>query len=284
MKYLLFLIILVGCCPIKEGPPGDVQSIEWKQTKPTGKLEIIDCKGGKSDSLDIRTSNVVVQNCDITGYIRIWGQARNGESPVLKDRSHSVGYVNWLRNESPTNVRIINTSIHANGPIPLYVGPGVTNTYIHTVFIDGISVSTMIYLDAESFGTKILNSTIDGTNSPREVIAIDSSDYNVIRDNHIQYVTGGIFLYRNCGEGGVTRHTTPSYNSIMENTFVGYDIAIWLSARDGNRCYCSLDNGNSYGSSISDLDHARYNYIANNTLGGPIVHGKSAEYNTVQKK
>jgi len=51
---------------------------------------------------------------------------------------------------------------------------------------------------------------------------------------------GGIYLYRNCGEGGTVRIETPSYNRILNNLFVYQrqelsDPAIYVGSRNYGR-------------------------------------------------
>jgi hypothetical protein len=289
-KAAIGLLFLASCCPTIAGPPGDASSQNWAAQPDSTTPTVIDCKGGERGSLSIRKSNTIVRNCTINGDVRIWGPARNANNKVLLDRSRKSDYVTWLRNAAPTNVLIENTTIKATHTIPLYVGPGVTFTTVRNVKIGGTSASTMVYLGAESHHTVIENSEIDATQGKREAIAIDASDNNVISNNIIKYERGllyhgGIFLYRNCGEDGVIRHTTPSHNVITKNTFVGDGTAVYLSSRDGGgRCYCSLDEGYPLGSSQSDLDHARFNQVTSNKLGeGKIKQGKSSKHNTISQ-
>jgi hypothetical protein len=277
-----FLLLLAGCCPTIVGQPGDASSIAWKHQVSPHESTVIDCKGKERGPLSIRTSNTTVKNCIINGDVRIWGPARNANSPKLLEKSRQPDYVSWMRKSAPTNVVIENSAIRATHSIPLYVGPGTTFTTIRNVKISGTSGSTMVYLGAESHHTVIEGSVIDATQAKREAIAIDASDQNVITGNTIKYKAGGIFLYRNCGEGGVTRHTTPSHNTISKNYFHGEGTAVYLGSRDGDRCYCSLDKGFPLGSSQSDMDHARYNVVKDNHLnGGSILVGKHSGPNSV---
>lgn len=286
MKKIILLLFLVSCCPTISGPPGDASTLSWKPPKGTYVPEtIIDCKGEtREGTLNIRKSNTTVRNCKINGDIRVWGIARNANDPKLLKKSRiDKNYVSWVRDNAPKFVTIENTTINGTGTIPLYIGPGAVYTMVKNVKIIGYSKSTMVYLGAESHSTIIEDSFINAYNGLREAIAIDASNYNIIRNNTIQYAIGGIFLYRNCGEDGVVRHTTPSYNIIENNKFIGIGVSVWLGSREGNRCYCQKDHGWSFGSSISDMDHARYNKVVGNDLGnGTVLEGKTSHSNKIQ--
>ena len=281
-------LLLPSCCPTLVGShPGDAGDLNWtKNDLPTPSStppRIIDCGGKEIGSLGIRTSHTVVRDCIIKGNVRIWGPARNASGPKLVTQSRSPDYVKWIRANSPTGVLIEDTTIIATGSIPLYVGPGVTFTTLRRVSLRGPSSSTMIYLGAESYGTTIESSLIDAHQAAREAVAIDASSHNLLRSNAIQHNHGGVYLYRNCGEGGTIRHTTPSFNTIVDNVFTGDQIAIYVGSREGSRCYCQEDQGFPFGSSISDMDHARFNIVRGNALGeGRIEVGKHATDNQIK--
>jgi hypothetical protein len=103
---------------------------------------------------------------------------------------------------------------------------------------------------------------------------MDGSAHNLIEKNEFKKVSkGGIYLYRNCGEGGTARHQTPSDNKIIDNQFnlsnlQSESYAIWLSSRNGNRNYCGMDSRIKYGSGTNDLDFASHNLIQGNIFQG----------------
>ncbi len=125
----------------------------------------------------------------------------------------------------------------------------------------GWTVTGAIYLDAESAGNTIRNNRF-ATKCYREVICVDGSAKNRIEGNHFERIDhGGIYLYRNCGEGGTVRHQTPRENVIRDNDFalgtLGFgNHAIWLGSRNGRRSYCHLDDGYPFGSSLDNRDFA----------------------------
>jgi len=280
---LLFLFLSSCCFPTK-GPPGDASSLAWKPPEVEYEENVIDCNGEARGRFNIKETGTVIRNCTIHGDVRIFGIARNANSNALRELSRTADYVTTLRNKSPSHIVIEDSKIIGSGTVPLYVGPGVTFVTIKNVTISGYSRSTMVYLGAESSRITIENSLIDATKADREAIAIDSSDHNVIKGNTIfMGEHGGIFTYRNCGENKTIRHTTPSYSHIIENEFKGGGTAIFLGSRNGNRCYCDLDDGFPFGSSASDLDHSRFNLVKDNNLNGAKIKIGSAYSNIVQE-
>jgi parallel beta-helix repeat protein len=106
------------------------------------------------------------------------------------------------------------------------------------------------------------------------VVAIDASTGNTIMNNTFSSLNnGGIYLYRNCGEGGTIRHTTPSRNLIINNIFYynkykGGKPAVYFGSRDyglkERLGHCNDDDGRPYGSSASEKDYARDNVVMQN--------------------
>jgi len=242
--------------------------------------------------------NILIKNCVIEGAVRVRGMAANGEDKTLTASSRREGHSGRVRANAPSGIVFSRNKFIGQGTIPIYFAPGVHDSMILDSQIGGHSNSVAIYLDAESGDntikgnristeTTLKQSTSDKarnalyslfnrargeSNAPslsgRELIAIDGSARNRIINNHFSNLdNGGIFLYRNCGEGGNIRHQTPNGNEIVNNVFYydkfnGRIPAIWLASRNGNRSYCALDQGYPLGSSMSDLDHASENVVA----------------------
>ena len=255
--------LLAGC-------PAPVEKVAYETVKIT---KSIDCEGkvynrGKVTELQITASNVTIRRCKINGSIRTIGLGRNGEAVGVKESSVSLGHTARAQATAPRNVALYRLIITGHGRTPLYLGPGTTSLTMVDSTINGRSDSAVIYLDAESGSNIIRNNTISITSAPREIIAIDGSADNQILTNTIkQAPNGGIYLYRNCGEGGTVRHQAPQNNFIAGNTINntgGY--GIWLGSRDGGRLYCSDDAGFSFGSSKDDGDFADNNTVRDNTF------------------
>ena len=210
-----------------------------------------------------------IKNCVSQGMIHVYGPAINGEGPMLTESSRRAGHSLRTRLRAPSYIHFDRIELQSHGAIPVYFGPGVNHSAITNSHIRGQSASVAIYLDAESSQNLISGNVFD-IRSRRELIALDGSAYNRITGNRfVNPIRGGIFLYRNCGEGGNIRHQSPSYNLINNNRFEYASRrtrkpSIWLGSRNGNRRYCDKDKGYPFGSSSDDKDHAIYNLVMRN--------------------
>ena len=281
LKYLLaFLPLLLISC--KEEP------IPYEVHKVTKSGTVIDCKGkdfneGKVTEIRVSSSikNVTIRNCSLKGSIRVFGLGMNGEDEKVRESSYKTGHTERAQAAAPSDVLLSNLTIEGVQRIPVYLAPGVTRATIENSKFVGNTVSTVIYLDAESANNTIRNNTfsVEGDLSLRqfrirEVIAVDGSAYNQIIGNKFEEaVGGGVYLYRNCGEGGTVRHQPPQHNVIEGNNFnlTGLhwgNYGVWLGSRNGNRDYCSADDGYEFGSSVNNGDFADYNTVKGNKFSG----------------
>jgi hypothetical protein len=235
----------------------------------------INCEGkafnkGKVTELQIIASDITIKHCKINGSIRTIGLGRNGEASGVKESSIRSGHTARAQAAAPRNVALYDLTITGHGRIPLYLAPGTTSTSLVNSTINGRSDSVAIYLDAESANNTIRHNNINISGASREIIAIDGSANNQILANTIsQAPNGGIYLYRNCGEGGTVRHQAPQRNLIAGNTIDntgGY--GIWLGSRNGGRLYCSADDGYPFGSSKDNGDYADQNVVRHNEFTG----------------
>ena len=285
MKFKLLLallsILLVSCEGKK--PPKVATPDPYEKYNITRSNTLIDCNRGKFNdgkltkiiihNKDERLQNINIRSCEIRGNIRMYGLGINGEALNVKLSSNNRDHTQKAQKAAPTNITISNVKIWEDGDIPIYISPGVTNVTIENSEFTGKSNSVAIYLDAESANNKITGNIFD-ISTRREVIAMDGSAHNLIEKNEFKKVSkGGIYLYRNCGEGGTARHQTPSDNKIIGNQFnlsnlQSESYAIWLSSRNGNRNYCTMDSRIKYGSGTNDLDFASHNLIQGNIFQG----------------
>jgi len=217
-----------------------------------------------------RPSDVTISGCVVYGNIRVRGLGAGGDLEPLRASSRTPTHTATTQAAAPTRVRLTDLTLNATGSIPLYVGPGVTDLVFENSRVTGRSVSTAVYLDAESAGAVIRGVAFD-IRTGREQIAVDGSARNRIEQNSFALGgRGGIFLYRNCGEDGVIRHQTPSANVITGNRFTG---ARWLwpntvvvGSREGRRRYCGADAGWPFGSSRDNRDRAERNIVTDNRV------------------
>jgi parallel beta-helix repeat protein len=241
-----------------EGPKGDSGSVLVKSKQQRGTWS--------------RPNGVTVTNCEIIGGVRIYGLGRNGEAENVKQSSVNRDHTAFAQSAAPTNVIFDRVHIKSSGGSPFYVSPGATRVSLTNSRIEGKSSGTAIYLDAESANNRIVNNTFDIATKSREIIAVDGSADNEISGNTFNAAAnGGIFLYRNCGEGGTIRHQAPQHNRIEGNIFKmggGKSPAVWLNSRNGNRSYCFIDPAHPFGSSLTSRDLAQDNTVENNSIIG----------------
>ena len=234
-----------------------------------GKLtEMAICSKETEKGWDV-PERITIQNGSIRGSIRIYGLGVNGEAAKVRESSHREGHTARAQAAAPRIILLEDLQIEADHRIPLYLSPGVTGVTVRNCTFTGWSASTTVYLDAESGGNRIEGCTFD-VRSGREVMAVDGSATNTIVGNRfLQAGYGGIYLYRNCGEGGTVRHQTPQGNVIENNLFELKDLrsgsyGIWLGSRQGRRSYCDDDAGYPFGSSIDNHDFADHNILREN--------------------
>ncbi|SFB59579.1 parallel beta-helix repeat (two copies) [Rhizobium sp. NFR07] len=243
-----------------------------KGTAVKGDKEAVVVRSKSNGSFYERPEGIAVRNCKIAGSVRIYGMGRNGEADPVKRSSMSVNHTADAQAAAPSNVIFDRVEIFGSGGVPFYVSPGVTNVTLTNSTIAGSSTSVVVYLDAESAGAKITNNIFRARTKSREVIAIDGSAYNTISGNRFDDAgNGGIFAYRNCGEGGTIRHQAPQFNKIENNTFSlggSSDPAVWLNSRNGNRSYCFQDPEHPFGSSLTPMDMAQNNVVVGNRASG----------------
>lgn len=225
-----------------------------------------------SEGLWSAPANVKIKNCLIKGFVRIYGLAYTGSDPALRNLSLRSDYTAYIQANAPKRTTLNNIAFIAPGNIPLYIGPGVTQTAVKNSQFLGTSIGPAIYVDAES-GRNSITLNRFNIDTKREVIALDGSAANEIIGNDFENVAnGGVYLYRNCGEGGVIRHQTPSFNTITDNTFhfaaADSKPAVWFGSRGGRQRYCFKDELYPFGSSADPRDFAEENAFSSNILVG----------------
>jgi len=260
--------------------------------------DMIEVRSKKTGNTWDRPENILVKDGDIIGSVRVWGMGTNGEAPDIRESSKREAtnsqHVQRVRMNAPRNIVFDGLTITGVGRNPLYFSPGVTYSKLTNSEVKGKSDKVGIYLDAESAYNTIENNYVHVETKEDRLnllpgrssrgwpqMAIDGSSRNTINNNRFASLrNGGIYLYRNCGQGGTIRHTPPERNTITNNTFYykkyrGHKPAIYLGSRDygpvANIGHCGDDRGRSYGSSRSNEDYARHNIIKNNKLSKRLI-------------
>jgi len=224
-------------------------------------------------------TDVTVKNCNVVGSIYVRTELKKVN---IRESSHRAGHTLRMQNVAPKRITFDHITVTALERSPLYFGVGVTDSKLIDSELKGNAKSVAIYLDAESARNLIKGNYIHTVN-PREQLAIDASSYNMIIDNWFSAInTGGIYLYRNCGEDAIVRHNTPSNNTIVNNVFYydkydGGNPAVFLGSRNGGQGFCDNDESFPFGSGSSDLDYARYNTVMQNQIYKLSVEGQIRE-------
>lgn len=271
--------------------PGDIVTRQLVFKGKASSDVTLDCSGGKisvssGDAIVIRSrgddwqamaadrpTNITIRHCYLEGGIRIYGLGVNGQAERLRQSSLSPGHIQRAQSAAPSGIRLEKLTLSPRGRIPLYIAPGVTDVSITASVFKGSLGAPAIYLDAESARNIIRNNVFRMAGGRREVIAVDSSAYNTIVGNVFhRFDNGGIFLYRNCGEGGTIRYQAPTHNVISHNRFAPdyppLAPAIWLGSRN-NSLFWRLATGcaltpSSVLAPEEMSDNANLNQVTNN--------------------
>jgi hypothetical protein len=249
-----------------------------------------------ADATWSRPESITIKNCIVDGNISLGGM----DLAAQQVSSFTSGHTARAQAAAPKNINLSNLTVTAkNNGTALFVGTGVTYVSLTDSELLGTSPNrSAIDLDNESGHHTIRNNYIhvDG-GGVRQQISVDSSSYNkilgnIIGDTTIGLTHGGIYLYRNCGERGVVRQQSPSYNDIIGNVFLYASSfsfldgswrptpAVWIGSRNtrtanGEIGYCNDDKDAMValglpllGSAASDSDYAHENVVAENKIYG----------------
>ena len=215
---------------------------------------------------------ITLRNCKIKSSVWVYGMIGEKSVPTT-----DPDYVTLARNNAPRNIVFDNVIITGQGLkcapnstdcTPLYLHAGVNNFQMLNSEINGNvhAQAVGIYLDDTSYRNTFRNNRINPVTGGREAMALDGSSYNTIINNHFQGTLnhGGIYLYKNCGEGASLRRGTPSHNTIVNNFFYydkydGDNPAIYVASRNGK-------SSGSYDCPPGSYDHAQFNVVMQNQI------------------
>lgn len=211
-----------------------------------------------------RPEDVEINGCRINGSVQIAGLG--GPPAAISARSQSDTLNNQhslrMRTMAPRRIRLSQLEIHADPSLGLgdlvYFHDGVSDSSLVDSKLTGEVRAVTLYLSPDGVNNTIqrnlfnVGHTVDGK---REIIAVDGSSNNIISGNALYNVEdGGIYLYRNCGESGSTRHQSPTGNQIFENDFFyrkSTAAAVWIGRRT---VVPALTNSDSF---LQDLEAPR---------------------------
>ena len=231
-------------------------------------------------------SGVLICNGRVKGEIRC---RSSGYAKAVERWNRTADWTQAIQEQAPRNITIRDLVIEGSGEShQLYAGPGSTHITARRVTFTGHSKGPSVYLSMETAHNRVIGCTFEATTGARrEVMSIDGSADNIVRNNNFNLCTwGGLYIYRNSGENGVIRHQEPRRNLIETNKFnlrgmwlvrLGIDLEIpWgvhIGSRQGRRVrHNDLDAGYPWGSSADDRDFARNNKVINNTFGGDVLN------------
>lgn len=191
-----------------------------------------------------RPEDVTIDGCRLSGSVllgSVGGNARSLSSRSQLDTS-SAPHIQRARQLAVRGIHLSHLQIDA--PPALHIGnlvffqQGVSDSSLSDSILTGESSSTTMYLAPEGSGNVIERNSFNVAHTAgneREILAIDGSSNNIVRGNSFRHVeNGGIYVYRNCGETGGTRHQGPSGNQIFDNDFFymrSVSAAIWVGRR-----------------------------------------------------
>ncbi len=263
--------------------------LEGGRGTPNDGKDMIEIRSTGSGDSWSRPVGVTVRNCHITGSMRIYGRGTNGEAAAVRESSRrDLNHPARLQASAPTNIRLEKMFITATERTPLYLAPGVTFVTLIDSELMGNASRTAIYLDAESAFNTFRNNSIHvtiydewfpGFSRLGPQVSIDTSRNNVFFNNRFSaLVGGGIYTFRNCGEGGTIRHGSSSSNHIINNSFYyntygGGNPSVLLGARGEwyrnlgiGHCDDDEDAAIKVGSALSNDDYSRHNVVMQNQI------------------
>lgn len=253
-------------------------------------------------SENFQSRNVTVRNCNVRNYvrgIRINFSLSAASLSDLKNNVNVEALENNLRDISPKNIRVENSTINFSHKDGVFVGRFITDFILDNSVIDSTG-AVGLYLDSGSGNNIISNSSFtrngysDYDSSSRtikqkvedysrEALAIDSSFNNRIEKNSfMDNSRGALFIYKNCNEHYLDPNQIPRYQSADNNIITGnsFDddrVGVWIASRqsaDLKALECApplVATGSiSYGPVEDDTeyyeDFAKNNQVLNNTF------------------
>ncbi len=200
-------------------------------------------------------SGITVRNCNVSGFNGNLNVTRNGFKDLVAGTEYANSFSN-IRIENSKFVDSVNSSVFINafvtgvtfthslvenaGSVGLYLEAGSKDNVIeHSIFRHNG------YKDVTSgpVAAQIGTTTVYYISTGREGIAVDGSRDNLIERNLIeQNSSGGIMLYKNCGEnaseaGHWVRLYGSTGNRIRHNVVRNQPNGVWIASRAAENQY-----------------------------------------------
>ena len=253
-------------------------------------------------SENFQSRNVTVKNCNLTNYvrgIRIHFSMSAASISDLKSNTNVEVLENHLRDISPKNIRIENSTVNFSHKDGIFVSRFITDFVLDNSSVNSTG-AVGLYLDSGSANNTISNTsfTKNGYSDydistrtikrkvedySREALAIDSSmNNNIEKNTFMENSRGSLFIYKNCNEHYLDPNQIPRYQSadnniVTDNSFDGDRVGVWIASRqsaDLKALECAppiVATGSiSYGPVKEDTeyyeDFAKNNQVLNNTF------------------
>lgn len=234
---------------------------------------------------DVALSDITVRNCHIEGFLNNVRIEREGFRELAEGQEYEHAF---------SNIRIEDSTMLNSRGVGIFVDGYVTGVTLRNLHVEG-SGSAGIYLEHGSKDNVVEQSTIVnngyGENGPsgqpfdflgasfwfwgtgREGIAIDGSRANRVANNTFSgNSSGGILLYKNCGEfvnqrpeRWFHRRFGADGNLIEGNFFAGEDNGVWIASRMGENTLPMDCSDPQYMPGVV-LDHAADDVVRENVF------------------
>ena len=200
-------------------------------------------------------SNITVRNCNVSGFQGNLNVTRNG----FKDLAVGSEYLNGFSNIRIDNSRFVNSansSVFVNAFVTgvtfshsLVENAGAVGLYLEAGSKDNVIEHSIFrhngYKDVDNgpVATQIGSTTVYYESTGREGIAVDGSRDNLIQHNLIEdNSSGGIMMYKNCGEkasqaGHWVRNYGSTGNRLRHNVLRDQPNGIWIGSRAAENQY-----------------------------------------------
>lgn len=200
-------------------------------------------------------SNITVRNCNVSGFQGNLNVTRNGFKDLAVGSEYLNGFSN-IRIDNSRFVNSVNSSVFVNAFVTgvtfshsLVENAGAVGLYLEAGSKDNVIERSIFrhngYRDVDNgpVATQIGTTTVYYLSTGREGIAVDGSRDNLIQHNLVEdNSSGGIMMYKNCGEdasqaGHWVRNYGSTGNRLRHNVVRDQPNGIWIGSRAAENQY-----------------------------------------------